>query len=63
MKKGDKIKEELEAATKDLDDIRFKKAYNKALESNCMTEKERSRYYLNYLEARHNAKNNTIIPF
>lgn len=62
-KRANKIRAEMEAATKDRDVERFQAAYKKTLSHDYMSSKERSKYYLNFLEAMHNEKNHTIIPF
>ncbi len=59
-KKAEQIKAELEEAIKNVDIDRFKAAYDITLTKYWyLTKKERSDYYMRFLEAMHNEKNNT----
>ena len=60
MTKVEQVKAELEEAIKNADMSRFKAAYDITLTKYWyLTKKERSGYYMRFLEAMHNEKNNT----
>ena len=60
MTKVEQVKAELEEAIKNADINRFKAAYDITLIKYWyLTKKERSGYYMRFLEAMHNEKNNT----
>ena len=59
MTKVEQVKAELEEAIKNADKSRFKAAYDITLTKYWyLTKKERSSYYMRFLEAMHNEKNN-----
>lgn len=59
-KRVDEIRAELETAIAERNIDRFKTAYNVTLTKYWyLTKRERSSYYMRFLEAMHNEKNNT----